>query len=255
MTVPRLHVHGAAGGRAELRIAGDRAHYLRNVLRLREGAEPAAVQRRGRRMAGDRCHRCPACGGVALVERCGARAGAGADAGIRADPAQPAGLADREGGRAGRRSPGADPDPADRGPARGLGAAGRDRRRGCRAVRAADGADDRPAASVGGLAGRARAGPTPLLFADERGAGRRWAARCTVPARDCWWARRAASPEERERCSQQPGQRRSASGPGSCGPRRLRSTCWRPGSWRSRMTRKRAGAFPRRRCELAGQQG
>ena len=41
-----------AAGR-ELRIEGDRAHYLRNVLRLREGAARAPVQRRGRRMAGD----------------------------------------------------------------------------------------------------------------------------------------------------------------------------------------------------------
>lgn len=38
MTVPRLHVTERLVAGQELRIAGDRAHYLRNVLRLREGA-------------------------------------------------------------------------------------------------------------------------------------------------------------------------------------------------------------------------
>jgi 16S rRNA (uracil1498-N3)-methyltransferase len=38
MTVPRLHVTERLAAGRELRIAGDRAHYLRNVLRLREGA-------------------------------------------------------------------------------------------------------------------------------------------------------------------------------------------------------------------------
>ena len=39
MTHPRLHVDRAAGGGAALALAGERAHYLRNVLRLREGAD------------------------------------------------------------------------------------------------------------------------------------------------------------------------------------------------------------------------
>jgi 16S rRNA (uracil1498-N3)-methyltransferase len=39
MTVPRLHVAERLGAGRELRLAGDRAHYLRNVLRLRAGAE------------------------------------------------------------------------------------------------------------------------------------------------------------------------------------------------------------------------
>jgi 16S rRNA (uracil1498-N3)-methyltransferase len=38
MTVPRLHVVAALAEGAEIRLGGDRAHYLRHVLRLREAA-------------------------------------------------------------------------------------------------------------------------------------------------------------------------------------------------------------------------
>lgn len=39
MTVPRLHVADRLETGHELGVGGDRAHYLRNVLRLRDGAE------------------------------------------------------------------------------------------------------------------------------------------------------------------------------------------------------------------------
>ena len=38
MTVPRLHVTERLAAGQEVLLEGDRAHYLRNVLRLREGA-------------------------------------------------------------------------------------------------------------------------------------------------------------------------------------------------------------------------
>jgi 16S rRNA (uracil1498-N3)-methyltransferase len=42
MTVPRLHVPERLAAGGTLRVAGDRAHYLRHVLRLREG-EPVLL--------------------------------------------------------------------------------------------------------------------------------------------------------------------------------------------------------------------
>ena len=98
-----------------------------------------------------------------------AGAGARADAGLRADPPQPAGLADREGGRARRRPAGAGADRAHGGPARqrpsGL------RPSPSRPPSSASGSRCRPSTRPVPLAEwlALRDGAAPLLFAEERG--------------------------------------------------------------------------------------
>ena len=194
MTVPRLHVTERLEAGQSLRIVGDRAHYLRNVLRLRAGASlqlfsavdgewratVASVGRHALEIAVEERLRPPAAEpGPTLVfapirrNRLDWLIEKAVELGVaRLVPVLTA---------------------ADRRAARGLGAAGGDRRRGCRAVRAAERADHRPAAPAGGMAGRTRV-PTPLLFADERGEG---APLGRGPAghrrrRTCWWVPRAA---------------------------------------------------------------
>ena len=75
MSAPRLHVDASRWPQGQtLRIEGDRAHYLRNVLRLREGAEVRPFNADDGEWLGAHRGLRPASGAISLVEQRAARA-------------------------------------------------------------------------------------------------------------------------------------------------------------------------------------